>query len=318
VSKPGEKFPGLDAIRARAARPASEKKRGGKAPRPYTAEELAALPPSVRKRVLARSTPTMTTDGVVHVGRPSKLTEELIAEVVKGMVSGAPVQIVAGAHGVNRDTCNEWLRHGQHPEYAGTLEQKFAVAVARARDEALYGMAARVRTGSRGWQGSAWLLERLERDTFKPPTSRQEISGPGGGSIQITPMTCTLPAEVGADGRVLELAATSVAAGVNGLGLVQGDALPSGEPEAAREGAPSNGADHGSLGDRKATASNGGLTGFAYTNGHGTNGTSAYTAPEHPLCPSCGLPIEERPLHLVDGVAHHLGGCPDPPTSNEE
>lgn len=204
--KPREKFPGVDVIRNR-RKPGEPPKRGAPPRRQWTPEEIAALPPSRRRRLLVRTVPIMTPAGIVRVGTPSKLTQELIAEIVTNLATGAPVEVCAGAAGISTPTLQEWMARGiradelnpetgQPFEPPESLYRELAIAVERARSGwwlRTYGV---ISSGKNGWQGRAWLAERKDPHALGPPAKRLEHSGPGGGAIRIVPSSVEIPAEI--------------------------------------------------------------------------------------------------------------------------
>lgn len=196
-----EKFPGLAAIKARAARPPEEKKRPGRPRKNWTAEELAKLPPSQRRIVERRTVAVRTGENTFERAelpprRGLILTPALIEAIALNVASSAPLKDCAQAAGVSRDTLDEWLRRGADPEEKDPIYRTLSESVARARSQAVVGMAATARSGRKGWQGAAWLLERRHPDDFGPPTKKLEHSGTGaGGAIRITG-SVELPVEI--------------------------------------------------------------------------------------------------------------------------
>lgn len=249
MGRKGEKFPGLDVIRNRepTGRPV------GRPGKRWTAAELAKMPPSQRRRVLHRTTPVLADDGktIVRAERPGTLTRELIGAIIADLEqSAAPPYIIAGTHGVPRATWDDWIRRGES-EDAEPLHRELVESVARARSASLKGLTSAVAAGGRGSSGAAWLLERYERGTFAPPTSKTEITGAGGGAIKIEPMVVALPEEVGPHGAALAIAASSKASG-DGVAASSNGKSSNGaryerqEPEAARTraGAGRSGEEH--------------------------------------------------------------------------
>lgn len=95
-------------------------------------------------------------------GRPTKLTPELLEEVVKYVRTGAYVETAAAAAGVSKVSLYDWLKRGKrgdksnnglYIEFSEAMSQ--AVAESELRDIALIGKAA-----SRNWTAAAWRLER--------------------------------------------------------------------------------------------------------------------------------------------------------------
>lgn len=197
-SKKKGTFPGVEEIKRRAAVPKDQRRpRGRPRTRVYTPEELAAMSPSNRRRALVgRSVPVMTADGIVRMPQPgSKLTSKLIEEIAAKLVSGASGNLVAQSCGITATTYAEWMSKGADPEFAGTLYAELVETVARARAEWAVSAAAAITSGRKGWQGRAWLAERMFPE-LGPPMKRLEHSGTGaGGAIRITG-SVELPVEI--------------------------------------------------------------------------------------------------------------------------
>lgn len=213
--KPPRKFPGVDAVRSR--KPTGRPR--GRPKREWTEEELAALPPSARRRVLASSVPIFTAAGIVRAGTVGKLDRDLIAVIVKNLVSGAPVEVCAGAAGVSNRSLHEWMARGTatDPETGELLEppgsvyRELAQSVERARSGWWLSTYAKISAGKNGWQGAAWLAERKDPHALGPPAKRLEHSGPGGGGIRIIPTTVEIPAEIPDDHPAIVAASRQVA-----------------------------------------------------------------------------------------------------------
>mgnify|MGYP006949693176 FL=1 len=194
----GEKFPGLDEIKRRAAVPKDQRKpRGRPRTRPEpTPEELAKMSPSVRRRATKGFTiPVFTGEGIKRAGVPTRLTPALLEDIVKKLTTGASVARCAGSCGVSPNALAEWLSKGADPDYKGTIFEELVESVARSRDEFAVSSHAVIASGRPGWKGRAWLAERLMPE-LAPPKKQLEHSGTGaGGAIRITG-SVELPAEI--------------------------------------------------------------------------------------------------------------------------
>lgn len=195
-----DKFPGLDAIRARAARPASEKKRPGRPRKVYTAEEFAKLPPSARYRLERRRTsPQLSPEAkdLIIATRQGKLTPsvcDLVGTIMRR--TGSPVRHVAGALGIHPTTVDDWIARGGDPRLKDTVYALFAETVARAKSEEHESLYERIKAGGKGWAAAAWMAERRLPQELGPATKRIEHSGTGvGGAIRITG-SVSLPEEI--------------------------------------------------------------------------------------------------------------------------
>ena len=92
-------------------------------------------------------------------GRPTKLTPELQAEMVKLVELGNYMDTAAACCGVTRDTFHAWMkrgvREGKGPYY------EFSDALKRAEGRAEAAALVRIRkAGQTSWQADAWYLER--------------------------------------------------------------------------------------------------------------------------------------------------------------
>jgi transposase len=100
------------------------------------------------------------------VGRPTKLTPKLQAEICTSLGTGAYVETAAALHGVSKVTLYEWFKRGNSGEepYVGFLN-----AVKRA--EAASEQAALMKIVEAGedpknWTAHAWRLERKHPDRW--------------------------------------------------------------------------------------------------------------------------------------------------------
>lgn len=232
---PSRKFPGLEEIKRRAARPPEEKGRPGRKMKAWTAEELARLSPKDRRRIERRTVAVRkgenSLERVELAPRRLLLTPELIDQLCVNIASGAPLKFCAEAIGVARGTVDEWLLRAQDPKEPDPIYRSLEQSVARARAQAVVGMALAARTGRKGWQGAAWMLERTRPEDFGPPKKQLEHSGPGlGGAIRIVASSVELPEEI-PDGH------PSLGAGGKASPGPRGDA----SPRAAQNGHASNG-----------------------------------------------------------------------------
>lgn len=106
-------------------------------------------------------------------GRPTKLTKELQAEIVKYLKVGNYVEVAASIVGIHKDSLYEWLKRGarekarrkkgEKPNYAESKYVSFSDAVKSAQGKAeainLGFIHAAARKGQ--WQAAAWHLERM-------------------------------------------------------------------------------------------------------------------------------------------------------------
>ena len=91
-------------------------------------------------------------------GRPSKLTPEIQALIVRYLSTGCYLETAAGAAGINKATLHRWLNRGETAK-SGRYRQ-FCDAVTRALDHAEVRAVGHVAAASPGdWRAAAWFLE---------------------------------------------------------------------------------------------------------------------------------------------------------------
>jgi hypothetical protein len=100
------------------------------------------------------------------VGRPTKLTPKLQAEICTSLATGAYVETAAAVHGVSKMTLYDWLKRGNNGEkpYVGFLD---AIKSAEAASEQL--ALSRIDTAAedpKNWTAAAWRLERKHPDRW--------------------------------------------------------------------------------------------------------------------------------------------------------
>ncbi len=95
------------------------------------------------------------------MGRPSKLTEELLRSIVALIEEGDAPEVAAGVNGINRVTYFRWREAGRTAE-PGTLLHTFATEVARACDVAESNMRRKVMGGDGIGEGFGQAKATLE------------------------------------------------------------------------------------------------------------------------------------------------------------
>lgn len=98
-----------------------------------------------------------------RVGRPTKLTEELIEDFGTLLSLGNYIETVCDFLGVERRTYNNWYAAGKKKN---GLYKKFFLTVKRAQADAEISLLAAVASGKPGWQSKAWMLERKGYDKW--------------------------------------------------------------------------------------------------------------------------------------------------------
>ena len=92
------------------------------------------------------------------LGRPSKLTPELQAQIILALRAGNYIEVAAAHVGIDKVTLYAWLREGaRHPG----RHREFSHAVLKAQAEAHVMDVARIaKAAQTQWQAAAWRLER--------------------------------------------------------------------------------------------------------------------------------------------------------------
>lgn len=105
------------------------------------------------------------------MGRHSDITPTLIGVIQNGISKGNYPEIAARAAGVSRSTYYLWLQKGKADRDAGreTLYATFSDAIKEAEATAEGLLLDVVGDGEKGWQSSAWILERRWRERWASP-----------------------------------------------------------------------------------------------------------------------------------------------------
>ena len=114
--------------------------------------------------------------------RPTKLTPETQAKIIKALDAGNYFETACGYAGIDKSTAYKWMQRGQQ-EKSG-IYFDFFNAVEKATADAETSMVAIIKLASRDtWQAAAWWLERRAPDRWG--RQRQEITGKDGGEIKV-------------------------------------------------------------------------------------------------------------------------------------
>ena len=117
------------------------------------------------------------------MARPTKLTPDRHTAILQAILAGNYAETAARYAGVTSATFYNWMNRGRdaksglYMEFFDAVEN--AKAQAETRDVALIERAA-----NETWQAAAWMLERKFPDRWGR-RERTELSGPGGGPIQM-------------------------------------------------------------------------------------------------------------------------------------
>src|SRR6516162_3210977 len=116
--------------------------------------------------------------GRLSEGRPTKRTPEMVARIAKAISLGLNDEESAALVRIDRDTLLEW---NKDPEFSGTIKSAVADRMVKRLE--------RIESGGNGWQGSAWLAERLFPTRYAKPEvqiSLNTASGQGNNAHVIT------------------------------------------------------------------------------------------------------------------------------------
>lgn len=86
----------------------------------------------------------------LKVGAPSKLTPQMQIDIIHDLKKGLYVESICPAYGIDVTTFYRWLR--TRPE--------FRQAIKMAEAELQGACLGTIASGTEGWQGSAWIMER--------------------------------------------------------------------------------------------------------------------------------------------------------------
>lgn len=117
------------------------------------------------------------------MGRPTKLTPELQADLVRALASGAYIEAACQYVGIPPQTYYRWMANGAEDD-APDNYREFREAVEKARSAVTLRMAGRVLAAADDgtWQAGAWWLERSHPDQYG---RRTNLAGPNGGAIEV-------------------------------------------------------------------------------------------------------------------------------------
>lgn len=127
-----------------------------------------------------------------------KLNDELITSFCKDIQDGLPIQYACDMHGITRMSYLNWMDRGEKDrdeaeacadgssadgssEAEMSIYAKFFAGVKKAYATFVRDAKDAIRSGKQGWQGSAWWLERTNKD-FMP---KQQIQADEDGKVTV-------------------------------------------------------------------------------------------------------------------------------------
>jgi hypothetical protein len=96
-----------------------------------------------------------------RLGRPTKRTPERLKKIADAIASGLPDEYAAAYGGITRETLYQWRNDPRYDDFSYVI--KAAVA------KRLLMRLAIVDKGLPGWQGAAWMIERVHAKHFCRP-----------------------------------------------------------------------------------------------------------------------------------------------------
>jgi hypothetical protein len=94
-------------------------------------------------------------------GQPAKRTPERVKKIAEAIAQGLPDEFAAAVGGITRETLYQWRNDPAFQEYSYTI--KAAIG------ERLLKRLSIVDKGLPGWQGAAWMIERIHAKHFCRP-----------------------------------------------------------------------------------------------------------------------------------------------------
>lgn len=120
------------------------------------------------------------------MGRPTKLTLERQAEIVRLLRAGNYVETVCAYVGIHRDTFNGWMRRGRRGWKIDKIYSDFSAAVERARAAPEMESVARIRKSAiDNREDDKWFLQHAYPDRWGRVQRKVEHTGEGGGPVTI-------------------------------------------------------------------------------------------------------------------------------------
>ena len=132
------------------------------------------------------------------MGRPTKLTEDLLGELCGHLENGNPISTACALVGIGESTYHKWQKRGKEEmqrveeghancrirkEEARYVEFVEATTHARAEGDRRH-VQNIIDAGSEDWRASAWYLEHARPEKWSKKTKHEHM-GEGGGPVQV-------------------------------------------------------------------------------------------------------------------------------------
>jgi len=132
--------------------------------------------------------------GRLSEGRPTKQTDVVVTKIAASLALGLSDDEAAAIAGINEVTLTRWKR-----------DQEFCRKIKNAVSTRLAMRLSKIESGTEGWQGTAWLLERLYPTRFSKPEVQISLSNSFNQTVNALSITIA-PGEA----REIEAAAQPV------------------------------------------------------------------------------------------------------------
>jgi hypothetical protein len=95
-----------------------------------------------------------------------KLCEDIIIKIAKEVEEGLPIKYACDLQGVSVTCWQFWMAQGKSDDEAeiDSLQRQFFVSIKKAYAKFVRDCKCTIRKGENGWQGTAWWLERTNKD----------------------------------------------------------------------------------------------------------------------------------------------------------
>ena len=109
-----------------------------------------------------------------QIGRPSKLTPDVLELLVQMLRAGNYVGVSCHAARISRRTFSDWMKRGRSNAPEDSIYAEFRDRVEQARAEGEVRNVTSIASAAReSWQAAAWLLERQYPERWGRPSSPQ-------------------------------------------------------------------------------------------------------------------------------------------------
>ena len=117
------------------------------------------------------------------MARPSKLNEQLINDLADNLRIGLPLISCCDLLGITTMSCSNWNKKGEEDfnNEIESLESLFFYTIKKAKAEFEKDALLDIGSGRPGWQGKAWILERVNQK-YMP---KQEITAGDDGKVTV-------------------------------------------------------------------------------------------------------------------------------------